>query len=299
MDGLEWNDLRLILAIGRTGSLSGAATELKNDHSTIFRKLKAIEKRTGVRFFERRNGHYEITKAGEAALGVAESFELDVLGLERKLVGRDARLEGNIRVSAAEGPAATFLPNVLARFQRRHPRVTLELISEFGHSDLNRRETDIALRITKSPPDSSVGRYICDFAFCSYASPAYLDRAGSRSLADHDWVTFEPTKRWFVPTVFSSEKALDDRTVMSTNSVQSAVAAAKAGVGALTMSAFLVERDAELIKIAGPYEEMTLQLWVLTHSDLRETARVTALMDHIARELRNDRALFEGNERSP
>lgn len=299
MNGLEWNDLRLLLAIGRTGSLSGAAKELRNDHSTIYRKLQAIEKRMGVRFFERRNSHYQITKAGEAAVGVAESFEREVLDLEREVVGQDSRLEGNIRVSAAEGPAATLLPGVLARFQRNHPGVTLELISEFGRSDLNRREADVALRITKSPPNSSLGRYICNFAFCSYASPAYLERAGSRSLEEHDWIIFAPTKDWTIPAIFPSENMLEARTVMSTNSVQAAVAAAKEGVGALTISAFLVENSTDLIRIAGPFEELSLELWVLAHSDLRETARVTALMDHIARELRNDRHLFEGTARLP
>ncbi len=294
MNGLEWNDLRLLLAIGRTGSLSGAARELKNDHSTIYRRLQAIEKRMGVRFFERRNGHYEITKAGEAAVGVADSFERDVLNLEREIVGRDARLEGNIRVSAAEGPAATLLPGVLARFRQKHPGVTLELISEFGRSDLNRREADVALRITKSPPNSSLGRYICDFAFCSYASPAYLERAGTRPLEEHDWVVFAPTKSWTVPTIFPSEAVREARTVMSTNSVQVAVAAAQEGVGALVISAFLVEGYTDLIRIAGPFEDLALELWVLAHTDLRETARVTALMDHIARELRSERALFEG-----
>jgi len=294
VNGLEWNDLRLILAVGRTGSLTGAAAELKHDHSTIFRKLNAIEKRTGVRFFERMNGRYSITEAGEAALKVAESFESDVLGLERELVGRDARLEGKIRVSAAEGPAATFLPGVLASFRRKHPNVTLEIISDHGHSDLNRREADVALRITKAPPDSSLGRYICNFAVCSYAAPDYLERAGARALAEHDWIIHEQTAGWLTPMIFPDEATRDTRMVMSTNSVLSAVSAAKAGVGAVTVSAFLADRDEGLVRLAGPHDALMLELWILTHSDLRETARVTALMDHIARQLRRDRAAFEG-----
>jgi len=82
--------------------------------------------------------------------------------------------------------------------------------------------------------------------------------------------------------------------VLSTNSVHSAVAAARAGVGALTMSAFLVDGNTDLVRIAGPFKELTLEVWVLSHPDLRNTVRVTALMDHIARQLRLDRALFEG-----
>lgn len=294
LNSLEWNDLRLILAIARTGSLSGAAKELKNDHSTIFRKLNGIEKRTSVRFFERLNGRYEITEAGGAALKLAQAIETDVLDLERELVGRDARLRGNIRISAPEGPAVTHMPKVLAGFRQKYPDVTLELMSKFGPSDLARREADVALRITKSPPDSHLGRYICDFAFCAYGAPAYLERAGSRALEDYDWVVFEPTASWSVPAIFPTEDVRKARTVLSTNSVHTAVAAAEAGVGALAISAFLVDAHSGLLRIAGPFDELSLELWVLAHPDLRHTARVTALMDHVARQLRMEKELFEG-----
>lgn len=294
MNGLEWNDLRLVLAIGRAGSLAGAARELKNDHSTIFRKLNSIEKRVGVRFFDRLNGRYEMTEAGEAALKVAKSFESDVLDLDRELLGRDARLQGNIRISAPEGPAVVSLPKVLAGFRRQHPEVTLELMSEFGAADLNRREADIALRITKTPPDNNLGRCICDFTFSAYASPAYLEKSGSRPLIDHDWVVFEPTVSWTTPLIFPSNDVRESRTVLSTDSVHSAVAAAREGIGALVISSFLADADPRLTRIAGPFNEITLQLWVLMHPDLRNTTRVTALMHHIVRELRREKALFEG-----
>lgn len=295
LNSLEWNDLRLILAIGRTGSLTGAARELKNDHSTVFRKLGAIEKRVGVRFFDRLKGRYKITEAGDAALRLAMSFESDILGLERELVGQDARLRGNIRISAVEGPAVIFLPKLLAGFRRLHPEVTFDLLSEFGASDLSRREADIAVRVTKSPPDSYLGRNICDFKFAAYASPTYLERSGSRPLADHDWVVFEPMTQLLIPQIFSSDDVRKNRTVLSTNSVQSAVAAVQQGLGALAISSCLVDSDPNLIRIAGPFEELTMQLWVLMHPDLRNTARVTALMHYIARELRQERALFEGS----
>jgi DNA-binding transcriptional LysR family regulator len=186
------------------------------------------------------------------------------------------------------------LPKVLASFQQQHPDVTLELMSEFGPADLNRREADIALRITKNPPDSSLGRRICDFTFCAYASPSYLERAGTRALADLDWVIFQPTVGWTTPLIFPSREAQEARTVFQANSVHTVVAAAREGIGALVISSFLADTDPGLVRIAGPFSEVTMQLWVLMHPDLRKTARVTALMHHIARELRHDEALFEG-----
>jgi DNA-binding transcriptional LysR family regulator len=294
MNGMEWNDLRIILAIGREGSLAGAARTIRNDHSTVFRKLNAIETRTGVRFFERIKGRYAITEAGEATMRLAEKMENEILALERQLIGRDTRLQGNIRVAASEGPVAIFLPPLLAEFRRNNPDVTLELISEFGPSDLSRREADVALRITKNPPDSSLGRYICDFAICAYASPEYLERAGERALVDYEWVVFQPTVHWHIPSIFTSEEAVKNRTAVATNSVQAATAAAREGMGVVAMSAFLADAEPGLVRIGGPFPEITLQMWLLTHPDLRKTARVIALMDFLARRLRREKAQFEG-----
>ena len=294
MNGLEWNDLRILLAIGREGSLAAAARALRHDHSTVFRKLNGIEDRTGVRFFERISGQYVITEAGEAAMQVAEAIETDVLALERRIIGRDTRLKGNIRVSAAEGPAALILPPLLAEFRQMNPDVTLELVSEFGPSDLSRREADVALRITKTSPESSLGRYACDFAIFAYAAPDYIERAGKMALIDYDWVVFLPTMQWHVPLVFKSEEALKNRTVLSTNSVLAATAAAREGMGVVMMSAFLGDGEPGLQRIGGSFPELTLQMWVLTHPDLRKTSRVMALIDHLVSRLHRDRMRFEG-----
>ena len=296
MDGIDWNDLRLILAVGRTGSLAGAARELKHDHSTIFRKLNAIEKRVGVRFFERVNGRYDITDAGAAALKVAESFENDVLGLERQIVGQDTRLQGNIRISAPEGPSILSLPPILAEFRKKHPGVTLDLVSEFGPSDLSRREADIAVRITKSPPESHLGRYVCDFAIGVFASRDYLARAGSRALVDHDWVVFQPTEAWKVPLIFPNIEAVHAKTVVRTNSTQSALALTRAGCGVAALPVFLCDADPTLVRVVDPFPVLTMEVWVLMHPDLRNTTRIKVLVDFLARELRLQRRHFEGHD---
>ena len=186
------------------------------------------------------------------------------------------------------------LPQVMAGFRKIHPEVTLELISEFGPSDLSRREADVALRITREPPDSNLGRYICDFAICVYAAPQYVETCGARAMVDQDWVVFQPTSSWLVPLIFPNEQVQKSKTVISTNSVFSALAAAREGMGALAISAFLADPDPGLVRVAGPFPEMTMELWALMHPDLRNTARVTVFVDYLARQLRRDKALFEG-----
>jgi DNA-binding transcriptional LysR family regulator len=290
---MEWNDLEVVLAICRTGSLSGAARQLGNDHSTVFRKINAIERRTGVRLFERLPTGYRMTEAGEAAMRYAERIEAEVHALERDLLGRDTRLRGKIRVSAPEGPAILILPSLLAEFRRQHPEVTIDLVLGFDAADLSRRETDVAVRVTRRPPETSMGRYVCDFSFGFYAAPSYLERAGERDLKDHDWVMPHLVVDWAIPLIWKSREEVYESCVFTSNSVLACVEAARNGLGVAVISTFVVDGDNTLVPVTGPVEKLTMELWVLTHPDLRRTARVTSLMRFLVEKLSAQKAIFE------
>ncbi|GLS35845.1 LysR family transcriptional regulator [Mesorhizobium tianshanense] len=292
--GVEWNDLEVVLAICRTGSLSGAARQLGNNHSTVFRKISAIEKRMGVRLFERLPTGYEMTEAGEAAMRYAERIEGEVHAMERELLGRDTRLRGKIRVSAPEGPTILILPSLIAEFRRQHPEVRVDLVMGLDAADLSRRETDIAVRVTRRPPEMSVGRFVCDFKFGIYAAPDYLARAGERDLKDHDWVMPHLVVDWMVPLVWKSREAVYESCVFTSNSVLACVEAARKGMGVSVISTFVVEGDDTLLPVTGPVEELAMELWVLTHPDLRRTARVAALMQFLVEKLSAQKPIFEG-----
>lgn len=292
--GIEWDDLEVVLAICRTGSLSGAARQLGNNHSTVFRKINVIEKRMGVRLFERLPTGYEMTEAGEAAMHYAERIEGEVHALERDLLGRDTRLRGKIRVSAPEGPTILVLPSLVAEFRRQHPEVTIDLVMGLDAADLSRRETDIAVRVTRHPPETSVGRYVCDFKFGIYAAPNYLARAGERDLKEHDWVMPHLVVDWMIPLLWKSREEVYESCVFTSNSVLACVDAARSGLGVSVISTFVVDRDDTLVPVISPVEELTMELWVLTHPDLRRTARVTALMRFLVEKLGAKKAAFEG-----
>jgi DNA-binding transcriptional LysR family regulator len=235
-----------------------------------------------------------MTEAGEAAMRYAERIEGEVQALERDLLGRDTRLRGKIRVSAPEGPAIMVLPSLLAEFRRIHPDVTTDLIMAFDAADLSRRETDIAIRVTRRPPKTSLGRYVCDFRFGIYAAPSYLERAGSRDLKEHDWVMPHLVVDWMVPLVWKSREAAYESCVFTSNSVLACVEAARNGMGVSVISSFVVQGDDTLVAVTGPVEELAMELWVLTHPDLRRTARVAALMQFLVERLSADKAMFEG-----
>lgn len=289
---LAWGELQVILAICRSGSLAGAASSLGCNHSTVFRRINSIEERMGVRFFDRLSSGYRCTEAGEIALGIAERVEAEFHTLDRELLGRDARLEGTIRVASTEGVNATLLPDLLAGFCAAHPGVKIDLIGGNDASDLERREADIAIRATRKPPDESLTRRVCAFRVGPYGAPQYLAE-NQGALPEHRWISIGDTIRWAVPDVWRTTAEADARVVFRTSHAMSAVCAARAGIGAVMLPCFLGDPDEGLERMSPPVESMTMSLWILTHPVLRQTARVRALIEFLTIELDARRALFE------
>lgn len=291
---LEWDDLRVLLAICRAGSLVAAARALGHDHSTLFRKLNRIEERAGVRFFERLASGYAMTDAGEIALRFGERIEGEFHALGREIDGRDARLSGTVRVTAPDGVCTVLLPPVLADFRRRHPGVKVELLEGTDALDLSRREADVAIRATRAPPDDSLAKRVCDFRFATYAAPTYLRAAGRRPLAEHDWVLVARAIGWLVPSVWKTRASADARVVMRTNSTTAALAAARAGVGLTVLPCYRGDADAGLVRAGPTLDFLDMTLWIMTHPVLRHTARVRVLMTFVADALTEHAALFAG-----
>lgn len=293
-EALEWSDLAVILAICRAASLSGAARALGVNHSTVFRKLNAIEERTGVRFFERLPDGYAMTDAGRTAMQYAERVEAEVHALGREVLGQDLRLQGRVTVTAMEGLAIGTVPALLMEFRRQHPDVAIELVGSVAALNLARREADLAIRATRKPPDASLGRKVCDFRFAVFAAPAYLEGKDDVPLADHDWSFIAGSEGWLVPRIWKKQSQADARTVFSSSLSMAVINAAAEGMSLTMLPCYLGDADERLVRVTEPIEPLTLELWLLTHPDLRHTARVKVLMAFLYEALEKDADLFEG-----
>ena len=291
---LEWSDLMVILAICRAGSLSGAARVLGHNHSTIFRKINAIEEKTGVRFFERLPDGYLMTDAGQTAMRYAERIEGEVHALGREVLGQDLRLQGKIRVTAPEGITVEIAPRLLAEFCKLNPGVSIEITGGSSALDLGRREADVAIRATPKPPDTSLGRKVCDFRFATYSSPQYLKQHGDKLLQEQNWCFIQGTLDWLVPLVWKKASHGERQTIFTSSTSHAVINAAAEGMGFTFLPCYLGDADDRLVRIGDPLEPMTIELWVLTHPDLRHTARVKALLAFLFDELKKDAELFEG-----
>jgi DNA-binding transcriptional LysR family regulator len=291
---MDWNDLMVILAVCRAGSLSGAARSLGHNHSTVFRKINTIEEKTGVRFFERLPEGYKMTDAGMTAMRYAERIESEVHALGREVLGQDMRLQGKIRVTAPEGMTVTVMPQLFVEFCRQHPGVSIEIMGGSSAVDLSRREADIAIRATSKPPDTSLGRKVCDFRFAVYATPQYLKDNKNILLQEQQWCFIQGSDEWLVPLIWKKNAQAKQCAVFESGLAMAVLNAAAEGMGLTMMPCYLGDADERLIRATDVLEPLTLELWILTHADLRHTARVKALMAVLYDELKNNEDLYSG-----
>lgn len=288
----NWDDLRVFLAVARAGSLSGAARTLGVNHSTVFRRIGAFETGLGVRLFERLPSGYLLTPAGEELHEGALRVEEEIASLSRKVTGQDLRLSGTVRVTTVDMLAFGLLPRHLAGFRDAYPGIDLELVVGNATLSLGRREADVALRVGNAPPETLVGRRVGRLAFAVYGSADYRARRLEPDLALHDWIGFDAehealVRRFahFLPGV---------RPALRTNSVAAALAAAGAGLGLAALPCGLADLEPDLVRVAPLPDDFTLDLWLLTHEDLRQTARIRAFLDFLAEALAREAPLLEG-----
>jgi DNA-binding transcriptional LysR family regulator len=291
---MDWNDLNLVLAVCRAGTLSGAARALSVNHSTVFRRVNSIEKDLGVRLFDRQPSGYVMTDAGEVVQRAAERIDQEVDGLTRQLLGRDLRLQGPLRVTSPEGVALKLLGPILSEFSARHPGIQMDLIITSDALRLSRREADVAVRVTRKPPDNLIGRRICKFRFAMYASRRYMEKNRHTALEDHKWILTDDGFDQLPPALWKKKEHGSAQIVFSSNNAIATINAAKQGLGVAPLPCFLGDAEASLVRVIDPPEALTMDLWILTHPDLRKTARVRALMTHLVDSLESETPSIEG-----
>lgn len=296
---LDWSDLQVILALCRTGSVNAAAKVLGKTRSTVFRNINAIEERTGVRYFDRFDTGYFMTDAGRIAHETAERIEAEVKALEVLVMGQDERLSGRIRLTCMDAFATEEAPQIVARFNALHPDISVDVSPGLGHVDLGRREAEVAIRATKKAPESSFGRKLCPFRFALYSTEAYMEKAGDRPLAEHQFCFVEGMASWLVPTVWPGKEHGEDRAVFQCSRARAVLNATALGLGVTIMPCYAGDSDDRLIRVSDPIRNLDMDLWVLTHPDLRGTARVRTLMSFLCDDLGSRAETWSGENNSP
>ena len=176
-----------------------------------------------------------------------------------------------------------------------HEGIEVELVVGNVALNLSRREADVALRVGNAPAETLVGRRVGRLAFAVYARADYRARRPEPDFALHDWIGFDSEHEALVRRMAGFLPEV--KPVLRTNSVAAALSAAKAGMGLAPLPCGLADLETDLVRIAPLPDEFTLDLWLLTHEDLRQTARIRAFLDFLAEALAKEAPLLEGMSR--
>lgn len=298
----DWADLEIFLATARGGTLAAAAGALRLDASTVQRRVGKLEAAMRVKLFDRSPRGYALTEAGQDLYAHALAMEEQAAGAWRKVVARDERPVGTVRVATVDDFAVHVLPPIAASFREKHPNVSV--VVDVGESlvDLGRRQADVAIRFGLARPEGDVVvRRVMSANVALFASRAYLKRHGrpktAEDLKDHALVRAEEGLAQASMERLLARFGDPSRIAFRANSFYVRLAAIRAGIGVGFAPLFLVSGDktVERLPIAFPEAPSQADLLLLIHADMRRNARVRAFVEHAYAALVAQRALFEGS----
>lgn len=285
----NWDDIRLFLELAREGSLSAAARRLKVDHSTVARRIAALEKDLGLRLFDRLARGYVLTEEGETLRGTAERMEGEAIALQRQASGRPA-LQGNVRISTSPMLASLFLAPRLVDFRRKHPDIRIALSGNNQVVNLGRREADIALRLAKPKENGLIARRMGAVGFGLYASARYL--AGTR-MKDYGFIGYDDALGQIAQQHWLEQQLRDRPIVFLCSDMTTMYHAACADMGVAVLPHFVGTTNPQLRRVPAETEAPDREVWLLVHPDLRRAPRVRAAMDYLVALFVRDRQLLE------
>lgn len=292
---MDWDHLRYFHAVASTGNIQRAARKLGVNHTTVFRRINRLEAMLQTRLFDRLAEGYVPTAAGERLVAHADrvSDEFDLLQLQ--LSGQDLNPDGTVRLTAPDNLAYEYLPRYLLDFAAVYPDIRIELVVGAERLSLSRRETDVAVRATISPPEHLVGRKCASCPWAFHAAPAYLRRYGTPArqseLSTHRIIGADGELARMPPLRLVEATLGEAVTVRcSTLNAMSAMAAAGHGVTLLPDD----QRKPSLKRLFPCEPAFASDIWLLTHPELRRVQRVRLLMNHLHEAFGDDTRLSGG-----
>jgi DNA-binding transcriptional LysR family regulator len=295
---MDWNDLRYVLALARTGSVRAAGAQLGVSHSTVARRVEALETELGVRLFDRHRDGYLLTDAGQQMVPGAERVEAEMAALERGVAGQDTKLEGLVRVTCTDPFVGRMLLRALAALCERHRGLEIAVDADSRYLDLSKREADLALRAVgrdASPQEHLLGRKIVPVVIANYVGQAHAERLDpEREGSEARWLGSDRTK--LVESMVATTSYPDLPLWGAFVSMRMLADAAHEGLGLAMLPTYVGDRDPALQRLAQPDLRHMGDFWLLSHPDLRDNARLQAARECVTQALTSLTPLFSGEQ---
>jgi molybdate transport repressor ModE-like protein len=292
----DWGDLRYLLAVSRAGSFAGAARELGVKHTTVARRVAALEEALGARLVTKRKDSVGLTGAGAELKASAEEIERLASSIERRLAGEGSRIEGVVRVTMPDAIALYVAPR-LQKLREQHPKLYVHILADARVYDLEKGEADLAVRVHPSTKSHYIERKLASATWTFYASRAYVRAKGMpKSLADlrnHDLIGPEAEASASPGAALLREHVPDAQYQMRFNSVVQLLNAVMMGLGISPLPCFVADPEPELVRV-WPDTIQNRGVRLVAHPDVARVARVRAVMDFLTDSFKRDAKLWAG-----
>ncbi len=295
---LSWDDLKYFLAMAEYGSLSATAPKLNVSQPTLSRRLTALEETVGAELFSRTRNGLELTSLGEQLIDHIRHMSDDVHAIERLITGRDEALKGSVVVSAIEIIGAEWLVKCIRPFRDQFPGITVEVKVENNTADLLRREADIAMRMFRPEQNDLIAKKTVTMNYGFYASRDYIERKGKpetiSNLKDHDIILPHDEMLAYTNTYSRKTMLNGNSSAFRSNNMLALSTAVREGYGIGAYSCFLASQDKNLIRLFNDYVVFSADIWLVSHADLKRSARIRAMFDFLNDMLTAHRDAFAG-----
>ncbi|WP_188576008.1 LysR family transcriptional regulator [Azorhizobium oxalatiphilum] len=280
---MEWSDLRIFLAVARTGTQSAAAKALNLSHPTIGRRLRALEAALGQALFQRTAEGFVLTDEGTAILALAEEMEEATQAIRRRVSGAEALLAGRLRVSCSDWVGAFVLPEVVGAYAAAHPQVEVDLLSASRLYSLAQREADIAFRVVPFEEADIVQRRLAVLPFAAYAAADVAPRVGAGGAGLTLIEDAPHGERDVLAQSWLRQRLPQAGRVFLSNSRTVQARLCVAGVGLACLPRAVGDRTAGLTRLDLGAEPPSRELWMGYHRDLKRLTRLRAFADTAVR----------------
>ena len=273
---MEWSDIKIFLAVARAGSLGGAARLTGQSQPTMGRRLRVLEREAGQALFQRGAQGFVLTDEGAAVLAHAERMEEEALGFERRLAGQHGEMEGMLRVSSSDWFGVHILTPIFAGFAARHPKVTIELITDSRLFSLARREADLVFRIRRFEEAGVVQRKAVHIDYRVYRA---VGTTHGQARDEVPLITLDTAYQDFPDVAWLRKKLPKARIAFGSNSREAQARMCAAGIGLAVLPAPLGDAMPALEAVDLGDAPPGRDVWVGFHQDMRRLGRLRSLVD--------------------
>jgi DNA-binding transcriptional LysR family regulator len=292
---MNWDDVRIFLAVARAGQILGAARRLELNHATVSRRIAALETSLGAKLFRRLTTGSELTDHGERFLAVAERMEADMIAARAEIAGESDDVAGTVRVGAPDGFGVAFLAPRLGALAEAHPSLSIQLVPVPKSFSLSRREADIAITVERPTEGRLVAAKLVDYTLGLYASRAYAEKYGlptdAAALRRHRLIGYVPDLIASSSLDYANEFLPDWHSAFAVSSALGQVEAVRAGAGIGILHTFIARGHDELVPV-NVAPSIRRAYWLVYHESVRPLRRVQAVSAFIANAVDAERSAF-------